>query len=45
MAKRLIDRRSRFVELLDFPEFGKRRSVHHASLGWSAACNSSTPSP
>ena len=24
MAKRLIDRRSCFVELLDFPEFGKR---------------------
>ena len=28
MAKRLIDRRSCFVELPDFPEFGKRRSVH-----------------
>ena len=33
MAKRLIDRRSCFVELLDFPEFGKRRSVQQASLG------------
>ena len=36
MAKRLNDRRSHFVELLDFPEFGKRRSVHQGVAAWSA---------